>query len=138
MGIELIRDGELDVVGRRHAQAIELGNADYGARLAKLRKDAGMSQLQLAEKLGITQSLISRYERGDRRMYDDLLAEVARILGVTPNDILGIGATKKINTDEESISRRLVKNMKRIESLPRRAQDKLIATIEMALKGAAN
>ena len=133
-----ILDGEFVVAGRRHAQAMESGNADYGARLANLRKGAGLSQLQLADKLGITQSLISRYERGDRRMYDDMLAEAAKILGVTPNEILGVGASKPVAPDTATISRRLVKHMKRIESLPRRAQDKVIASLELALKGASD
>ena len=74
----------------------ELGNPEVGARLAKFRKDAGISQAQLAEMLGTTQSHVSRFEKGQRRMYDDLLAETAKVLDVTPNDILGVGPCKPI------------------------------------------
>ncbi len=116
----------------------DIGNPDLGARLAKLRKASGLSQLQLAEKLGVTQPLISRYEKGDRRMYDDLIIETARALGVTPNDLLGVAPSKPIAPELQSVSRRMIKYLKKVEALPRRAQDKVIATIELALKGATN
>lgn len=116
----------------------DIGNPELGSRLAKLRKASGLSQLQLAEKLGVTQPLISRYEKGDRRMYDDLIIETAKALGVTPNDILGVGPSKPITTELQAVSRRMIKYLKKVEALPRRAQDKVIATIELALKGATN
>ena len=116
----------------------EIGNPELGARLARLRKAAGLSQLQLAEKLGVSQPLISRYEKGDRRMYDDLLIETAKALGVTPNDVLGVTPSKPTSPDLQSVSRRMIKYLKKVESLPRRAQDKVIATLELALKGATN
>ena len=115
---------------------LEAGNPEYGARLAKFRKAAGLSQLELGRRLGIAQSIISRYEKGERRLYDDVLAEAAKILEVTPNDILGVGACKPVSPDAAALSRRLVKHLKRIESLPRRAQDKVITSLELALKGA--
>ncbi|MBM3965750.1 MAG: helix-turn-helix transcriptional regulator [Planctomycetes bacterium] len=116
----------------------DIGNPELGARVAQLRKAAGLSQLQLAEKLGVTQPLISRYEKGDRRMYDDLIVVLAKALGVTPNDILGVSPSKPIAPDVQSISRRMVKYLKKVEALPRRAQDKVITTLELALKGATD
>ena len=119
-------------------QETEFGNPEFGARLAKIRKEAGISQVQLAEMLGTTQSHISRYEKGQRRMHDELLADVAKILGVTPNDILGVGPCKPIKPDEATLSRRLIHRMKQIEALPRRAQDTVIIMLDLALKGARN
>jgi transcriptional regulator with XRE-family HTH domain len=116
----------------------DIGNPELGARVAQLRKAAGLSQLQLAEKLGVTQPLISRYEKGDRRMYDDLIIVMAKALGVTPNDILGVAPSKPVAPDVQSISRRMVKYLKKVEALPRRAQDKVITTLELALKGATD
>lgn len=113
----------------------DIGNPELGARLASLRKASGLSQLQLAEKLGVTQPLISRYEKGDRRMYDELIIETAKALGVTPNDILGISPSKPINPELQSVSRRLIKYLKKFEALPRRAQDKVMTSLEITLKG---
>ena len=114
----------------------DAGNVEYGLRLAKLRKAAGLSQQELGDRIGVAQSIISRFEKGQRKLYDDVLASIAKALSVTPNDILGIGPCKPVKTDEASLSRRLVLNMKKIESLPRRAQDKVITSLELALKGA--
>jgi len=124
----------------KKAQAVELeaGNPEYGARLAQFRKAAGLSQLELGNRLGIAQSIISRYEKGERRLYDDVLAQAAKILEVTPNDILGVGACKPVAPETAALTKRLVRHLKKIESLPRRAQDKVIASIELALKGATN
>jgi transcriptional regulator with XRE-family HTH domain len=114
------------------------GNIEHGLRLSKLRKAAGFSQEELGQRIGVAQPVISRFEKGQRKMYDDILTELAQALDVTPNDILGISPCKPIKTDEASISRRLTQRMKQIEALPRRAQDKVIATLELALKGARN
>ena len=46
-----------------------IGNLLAGARLK-----AGLTQAQLAEKLGIRQNMVSDYERG-RRRYSDAMAE---------------------------------------------------------------
>ena len=114
------------------------GNIEHGIRLAKFRKATGLSQQELANKIGVAQPVISRYEKGQRKLYDDMLAELAKALGVTPNDILGIAPTKCADTDTSSLSKRMITRLKKIETLPRRAQDHLIGMLDMALKGAKN
>ena len=126
------------MAGRERSQTIELGNPEFGARLAKLRKAAGLSQAELAEQLGVTQPLISRYEKGERRMFEDLLALTATALGVTPNELFGIQSISPIETEKAKFSKRLVVRMKQIESLPKRAQDHVMGMLDMALKGAKN
>ena len=42
-------------------------------RLSAVRKQAGITQIDMAKKLKVTQSMYSRYERGDARIYADLL-----------------------------------------------------------------
>ena len=117
-------------------EPIEFGNPEFGARLAKFRKEAGFSQVQLAEALSTTQAQVSRYEKGMRRMHDELLAQVAKLLNVTPNDILGVGPCKPIKPEEATLSRRLIHRMKQIEALPRRSQETVINMLDLALKGA--
>ena len=120
---------------RQEEDIFALGNAEFGARLAKLRKDAGMSQAELARRLSLTQSLISRFEQGQRRMYDDMLAATAKILGVTPNDILGFGPCKPVKPEEASLSKRLALRLKLVEAMPRRAQETVIDMLDLAIKG---
>ncbi|NYH79183.1 transcriptional regulator with XRE-family HTH domain [Actinopolyspora biskrensis] len=54
-----------------------------GAELRELRKNAGFNGRQLAAKLGITQTTISRYERGARTPPVDYVARVLGLFGVT-------------------------------------------------------
>ncbi|HEX8773742.1 MAG TPA: helix-turn-helix transcriptional regulator [Pyrinomonadaceae bacterium] len=57
------------------------------ARVAKLRKDAGLTQQQLAEELGVTSVTISRVETGVA-VSPLLLARIAQRLGHNLTDLL--------------------------------------------------
>lgn len=64
--------------------------ADLGPRIRQLRETRKISQVELADKLNMTQSQISKMEKGMRRVYADELEDVANALGITINDILKI------------------------------------------------
>ena len=59
-----------------------------GERIAALRKEKGWSQTELAERLGVTNKAVSRWETG--RGYPDveLLPLLAKELGVTISELL--------------------------------------------------
>lgn len=52
--------------------------------LVEARKNASLSQAQLAEKLGRPQSFVSKYERGERRLDVVEFEQVAHALAVEP------------------------------------------------------
>ena len=52
-----------------------------GRRLQQAREEAGMSQEELANVLGYTQSSLSNYELGKRRLYFTDLQRIGQILG---------------------------------------------------------
>ena len=63
-----------------------------GRRIARLRKDRGLVQKQLAARAGTSTSQISRYERGAAEPSLLSLLPLCQALGVTPNDLLlGLG-----------------------------------------------
>lgn len=67
-------------------------NSDYQLLLTVLkaaRKRAGVSQVDLAERLGNTQTFVSKCERGERRIDAVELVEFAEALGVKPLGLLG-------------------------------------------------
>lgn len=64
-------------------------SASLGQRIRAARKDAGMSQGQLAGSLNTTQSAISLYEAGQRSVGIDMLLNVARILNRPLHYFLG-------------------------------------------------
>ena len=54
-----------------------------GARIAMLRRAAGMSQAQLANAAGVSPSAIGMYEQGRREPSIETLVAMADILGVS-------------------------------------------------------
>lgn len=57
-------------------------------RIRAVRKERGVSQRELARALGVSQSTLSRIERGERRVSVDRLVAIARALGVRPSDMM--------------------------------------------------
>ena len=56
------------------------------ASIVKARKQQSISQKELAEMLGTTQSVISRIEKGTSRSITlDYLMRVVTVLGISPN-----------------------------------------------------
>lgn len=60
---------------------VDYERARIGQRIAKLRKQAGMTQAQLADKCGMQQSNIARIENGRYGITIDVLARIAQALG---------------------------------------------------------
>ena len=52
--------------------------------LVQARKDKGLTQVQLAERLTRPQSFVSKVERGERRLDVVEFFEVARAIGIDP------------------------------------------------------
>ena len=67
----------------------DLTSAVLGNRIRQARKDAGLSQVRLAQLLNTTQSAISLYEAGQRAVGIDMLLNVARILNRPLHYFLG-------------------------------------------------
>ncbi|OMQ30701.1 helix-turn-helix transcriptional regulator [Ensifer sp. 1H6] len=68
-----------------------LGTPRHKALIALLiekREAAGLTQTELAAKLGEYQSFVARLESGQRRVDVVELLEIAAILGFNPNDAL--------------------------------------------------
>ena len=59
------------------------------ARLKTARKHHGLTQSELAEQVGVTQSLIGQYERGEKRPGLDTLQKLTAVLQVTLPWLLG-------------------------------------------------
>lgn len=59
-----------------------------GARIAALRRQAGMNQAQLAQLLQVSASAVGMYEQGRREPSADTLVELSRIFGVSVDYIL--------------------------------------------------
>lgn len=59
-----------------------------GEFLAQLRKEKGMTQEQLGEKLGVTNKTVSRWETGTYLPPVEMLQSMSELYGITINEIL--------------------------------------------------
>ena len=62
----------------------------FGMHLRKLRKEKGLTQAELAQKIGITQSVVAAYERNAKKPDMGRLPAIAKALGVTLEALYGI------------------------------------------------
>ena len=73
----------------------------FSETLARLRRECGMTQAELASRLGISKSAVSMYERGNREPELDLLEAMADLFGVSVNAMLGRPDPELVNADPE-------------------------------------
>lgn len=60
----------------------------FGARLRELRRDAGLSQEQLAWESGLNRTYVGSVERGERNISLINIHRLARALGKRPDELL--------------------------------------------------
>lgn len=70
------------------------------SRISTERKRLGLNQSELADKIGISQKSISKYERGDRRPTYETLTAMSKLFNVSVDYLLG--NTDIRNSDEKS------------------------------------
>ena len=106
-----------------------------GARIAALRRAAGMNQSALAEKLRISPSAVGMYEQGRREPSLQILAEIAEIFDVSI-DFLVTG--KPMNDPEEKLIQELLLNrVGVVDTKLERRSDRPLSRQELAVLFAA-
>jgi transcriptional regulator with XRE-family HTH domain len=112
------------------------GARAIGQRLSALRKAKGLTQVGVAEALGLAQGLVSKYETGDLLLHGELIIEFARVLGVSADDILGIERHRAIRPTVPAVDRTLARRLAQLQALPRRDRDALLRTLDAFLSKA--
>ena len=67
-----------------------MNNQTLGTMIATLRKEQNMTQLQLAEKMGVTDKAVSKWERDLSCPDVDSLPRLAEIFGITVDEMLRV------------------------------------------------
>lgn len=81
--------------------------AEFSENLKKLREEKGISQTELAKRLGVNKSLISSYENMERLPSLNALAKLSYQFNVSMETLLGIKRNKTVdvsNLTTEQIS----------------------------------
>jgi transcriptional regulator with XRE-family HTH domain len=107
-----------------------------GERLARLRKERAWTQIELAERVGITQTLLSDYERSRLRLNADMIVRFANALDVTTDELLQPKGARTPLRPKPSL--RVQRRLEKIEKLPPHQQNYLLKTIDGFLKGVAS
>lgn len=94
---------------------------NLGARIAELRKAQNITQVQLAETLGVSQQTVTAYESGRRRMPVSSLPLIARFLGTTVEELIG----EKTPPGKRGPAPQLQQKIEQLTSLPK-AQQRLV------------
>jgi transcriptional regulator with XRE-family HTH domain len=98
-----------------------------GERIAEARQVAGLSQLQLAEKLGVTQQMVGYLERQPVAVRPELLLQLSEALGVPLGELLGQTSKPQRSTGPTGKMRQLFTAASR---LPRSQQEKILAILQ--------
>mgnify|MGYP004509944209 CR=1 FL=1 len=70
---------------------------DFGSTLKSLRIQNNLTQTQLAQKLGVTKSVISAYENSLRMPSYDILIMISKVFKVTTDYLLGLENKKELD-----------------------------------------
>lgn len=102
----------------------------FGARLTRLRKGCGLTQDQLGEKVGLSRRMIAYYESTEAQPPGPILPDLARSLGVTVDQLLGMKPVKQAMSPRTA---RLLNRLRRIEQLPPKDQKQILDHLEALL-----
>jgi transcriptional regulator with XRE-family HTH domain len=58
---------------------------EIGAEIKRIRKDLGMSQMKLAEEVGVSFQQIQKYEKGVNKISMEMIQRIAMALGISVN-----------------------------------------------------
>ena len=72
---------------------------EFSERLKELRKQAKLTQVELAGKLGIVQSSYADWERGKKKPTQDNLVKIAQVLNVSVDYLVGNSEEKSDDLD---------------------------------------
>ena len=99
----------------------EIDKAKFGAFVAQLRKEKGLMQKELAEKLYVSDKAVSKWERGLSSPDVTLLVPLAEILGITVTELL---ECRRLPKDEPMDSQQTEEIVKKVIGLSEEEQRK--------------
>ena len=77
---------------------------EIGNRIRKYRKESGLTQEQLADKISVTKNRVSNWEQGINRPDADIIGNICRALNVSPSDLLDVHLTDDVlNAHEKKV-----------------------------------
>ncbi len=94
-------------------------SADFAMRLTDLRKEKDISQKEAASCLGVSQALLSHYEKGIRECGHDFLIKASNFYDVTADYLLGLSENRHGFNDIYDVTELATDNELKIKTLYR-------------------
>jgi transcriptional regulator with XRE-family HTH domain len=107
----------------------KVGDAAFGRRLASIRRMRGMTQIDLAKAARTTQRAVSYYENAFGFPPAPVLIALAKALGVTTDELLGVKKVKVDDRADDPETRRLWRKFQRVSDLAEKDQRAVIRLI---------
>jgi transcriptional regulator with XRE-family HTH domain len=104
----------------------------FGQRIAAARKMVGLTQLELANRVGTTQRMVTYWERESIGLKADQLSILADALGISVDSLLGRTPKPKQRGGPEGRAKRV---FDKVNALPRERQKRVLDVLETVLAG---
>jgi transcriptional regulator with XRE-family HTH domain len=102
-------------------------SADFGNRVAQLRKERDLSRDELGEKVGTSGAIVGRYERGDMKPSIEIAAKIAEALDVSLDFLMGLSS-------ELVKDKKMVNRLEDIKKLPDTERNKIFDYIDLIIR----
>ena len=104
-----------------------MNQVKIGKFIAERRRGVNLTQMQLAEKMNVTDRAVSKWETGKAMPDSSIMLDLCKILGITVNDLLSGEVVTVENYDKE-----LEKNLIEVVKQKERA-DRQLLTLEIVV-----
>jgi transcriptional regulator with XRE-family HTH domain len=124
---------EASVVHKRRVVTTSAGTLAIAQRVTALRKARGLTQVELARRLGVFQALVSKYENGEVLLHAELLAELAMLFNISADELLGLQRRRSkrlVAPLTPAVDKGLARRFAQLQSLPRRDRETVSRTID--------
>lgn len=120
-------------LSRLNLPPLDYSGESIGQRLVRLRRERGLTQAQLAEKIGILQTLVTDYEHDRLRLSAEMAVRFALALDVSLDDwLLPKQPPRK---KRPLISRAVVRRMELLDLLPLHRRRDVLILLDTILRG---
>jgi len=86
-----------------------MNKANIGSIISIVRKEKNMTQIELANKLNVTDKAVSKWERGISCPDINTIPQLAEILGISIEELMGY--SEQNNCDKQVMEKKNIKNI---------------------------
>lgn len=104
-----------------------------GQRIAILRKARGLTQVQLAEQLGVAQQTLAHYEAGRLRLLAGALPKLAGFLDVSVETLIGEDSKAAKSPGKRGPAPKIQQQLEQLSRLPKAKQRAVMQVLDSVL-----